>query len=246
MGISDDVTKNLLDAAKGVAGDRTKVYVAGQFNRGDVAINVREAMRTSSKLLALGYAPYCPPLTHFWHMMFEHDDQTWSDLNREWMTCCDAMLYIPSEAGKIDAVSESLGVPDLSGTNPSGDMEIEMAISLGIPVFISLEAFTEAVPAVGLEGVVPDPVILQLEELYREAGRDGSAELPRGIPETISVTSREAAAPRTLQYNAELPKGVPDEVSVMSVEKNESPEQEIHTRPLKYKGSATDWIDAEG
>jgi len=109
------------------AGERTRVYVAGPYSQGDVAINVREAMRMSSELLKLGYAPFCPHLTHFWHMLFPQEYQIWLNLDNEWMTCCDALLRIPGES---------------SGADP----EVALAESLGLSVFFSLKDFTKAVP----------------------------------------------------------------------------------------------------
>jgi len=109
------------------AGYRTRAYVAGPYTKGDVALNVKEAVRASDRLLKLGYAPYCPHLTHFWHMLFEHDYQTWLDLDNEWVTCCDVLLRIP-------------------GDSSGADKEVALAESLGIPVFFSVEELFEAVP----------------------------------------------------------------------------------------------------
>ena len=110
-----------------IVGHRTRVYVAGPYTKGDVALNVKEAVRASDELLKLGYAPYCPHLTHFWHMLFEHDYQTWLDLDNEWVTCCDALLRIP-------------------GDSSGADKEVALAESLGLPVFFSIKDFVEAVP----------------------------------------------------------------------------------------------------
>jgi len=106
---------------------RTRVYVAGPYTKGDVAVNVREAVGASNELLKLGYAPYCPHLTHFWHMLFPGEYRTWTDLDNEWVACCDAMLRIPGESG-------------------GADDEVEVAKSLGIPVFFSVEELAGAVP----------------------------------------------------------------------------------------------------
>jgi len=111
------------------AGYRTRVYVAGPYTKGDVAMNVKEAIRLSDELLRRGYAPYCPHLTHFWHMLFEHDYQTWLDLDNEWLTCCDALLRTP-------------------GDSDGADKEVALAESLGLPVFFSVEEFTKTVPAI--------------------------------------------------------------------------------------------------
>ncbi len=111
-----------------IAGHRMRVYVAGPYTKGDVSLNVKEAVRVSDELLGLGYAPYCPHLTHFWHMLFEHDYQTWIDLDNEWVTCCDALLRIPGESSGADG-------------------EVALAESLGLPVLFSVAELAEAVPA---------------------------------------------------------------------------------------------------
>jgi len=126
-----------IDADRLAIGHRTRVYVAGPYTKGDVAINVKEAVETADRLLKLGYAPYCPHLTHFWHMLFEHDYQTWLDLDNEWVTCCDMMLRIPGESS-------------------GADKEVALAESLGLPVFFSVEELAEAIPTVRPEGGIPD------------------------------------------------------------------------------------------
>ena len=45
------------------------VYVAGPYTLGDVAVNVHEAIHVADLLLGLGFIPYVPQLTHFWHLM---------------------------------------------------------------------------------------------------------------------------------------------------------------------------------
>jgi hypothetical protein len=44
-----------------------RIYVAG---KGDVAVNVRNAHMAANKLADLGFAPFVPHATHFWHMLF--------------------------------------------------------------------------------------------------------------------------------------------------------------------------------
>lgn len=202
-----------MDKDGAIVGHRTRVYVAGPYTKGDVALNVKEAVRASDELLKLGYAPYCPHLTHFWHMLFEHEYQTWLDLDNEWVTCCDALLRIPGESS-------------------GADKEVALAESLGLPVFFSVGELAEAVPVVRPEGGVPDRELAQLEAMHREE-REHPAPLPRGMPADISVTPSPTAVD-ALRYNSELPKGVPVEVTVGPAV-GAKPEQGTPARPLEYK-----------
>ncbi len=200
-----------------IVGHRTRVYVAGPYTKGDVAVNVREAVRVSDELLRLGYAPYCPHLTHFWHMLFPSEYQTWLDLDNEWVTCCDTLLRIPGESS-------------------GADKEVALAESLGLPVFFSVKEFADAVPTVRPEGGIRDPEAQQLEACWPAAGqtdRDASIGLPRGIPEGVSVVASQTGA-GALQYNSELPKGIPDEVTV-EASGGDKPEPDSPSRSLAYK-----------
>jgi len=96
------------------------VYVAGPYTKGDVSRNVHNAIVTGNNLRALGFTPFIPHLTHFWHMILEHDIDYWYRYDLEWLGKCDALFRIPGE---------SYGA----------DKEVERAKELGIPVFTSFE-----------------------------------------------------------------------------------------------------------
>lgn len=95
---------------------RAKVYVAGPYTRGDVATNVRKAIEAASSLVDRGFAPFVPHLTHFWHILSPRPYEFWLDLDFEYLRCCDAVLRLPGESS-------------------GADREVELAKSLGIPVF---------------------------------------------------------------------------------------------------------------
>lgn len=73
---------------------RPKVYVAGPYTLGDVAINVRLALLAGDDLVRLGAAPFIPHLTHFWHLVSPHDYEFWLAYDREWLRVCDAVLRL--------------------------------------------------------------------------------------------------------------------------------------------------------
>lgn len=98
-----------------------RVYVAGPYTQGDVAVNVRAAMCAGTMILDLGHAPYIPHLMHFVHMIYPKPYEVWMKLDAHWINYCDAMLRLPGE---------SVGA----------DREVGFAKALGIPVFESIEA----------------------------------------------------------------------------------------------------------
>ncbi len=93
-----------------------RIYIAGPYSQGDVAQNVRAAYEAANALADLGFAPFVPHHTHFWHMLFPRPYEDWLKLDLEFLPCCDAVLR-------------------LSGPSSGADGEVMRAESLGIPVF---------------------------------------------------------------------------------------------------------------
>lgn len=100
---------------------KAKIYVAAPYTKGDVAINVKNAFDAANRLADLGFAPFVPHYTHFWHMMFPRPYEFWLALDNEFLPCCQAVLR-------------------LAGESSGADKEVELAISLGIPVFRDIES----------------------------------------------------------------------------------------------------------
>ncbi len=93
---------------------RRRIYIAGPYTKGDVAVNVRKAIEAGTRLLEKGYAPFVPHLTHFWHMLFPQDYPVWIDLDAQFVPVCDAVLRLPGESSGADeeaALAEKLGIP---------------------------------------------------------------------------------------------------------------------------------------
>lgn len=99
---------------------RPKVYVAGPYTKGDVAVNVRRAIEVGSELHDAGFMPFIPHLTHFWHFITPKPYEVWLSVDNEWLPLCDALLRLPGES---------------SGS----DKEVSLAQSLGIPVYFYSE-----------------------------------------------------------------------------------------------------------
>lgn len=106
---------------------KPKVYIASPYTIGDNALNVRASLEAAEKLIALGYVPYAPLLTHFWHMMFPHEPEYWYEYDLHWVDACDALLRLP-------------------GKSHGADREVEHACARRIPCFDSIEALCLEIP----------------------------------------------------------------------------------------------------
>jgi Domain of unknown function (DUF4406) len=96
-----------------------RVYVAGPYTQGDVAVNVRKAYEAANRLADFGFAPFVPHATHFWHMLFPRPYDFWLELDRQFLPTCQAVLRIP-------------------GASTGADKETQLAEKFGIPVFTSI------------------------------------------------------------------------------------------------------------
>jgi hypothetical protein len=125
-----------------------KVFVAGPYTGGDVAVNVKNAVDAATLLLAGGYTPFVPHLFHFWHLLSPQPYATWTKMDFEWLAECEALVRIP-------------------GDSPGAEAEMVRAVGLGIPVYLGVEAFLSArlrrcsvcsepgVPATGAQLCIP-------------------------------------------------------------------------------------------
>lgn len=102
-----------------------RVYVSGPYAKGDAAENVRRAVLAADELLRAGHVPFCPHLSHFWHLLCPKPREAWLEYDLEWLRACDAVVRLPGESEGADA-------------------EVEAARELGIPVYGSVREFLEA------------------------------------------------------------------------------------------------------
>jgi len=96
------------------------IYIASPYTIGDQADNVRRQLLVADELLEMGYIPFPPCLSHFWHFVSPKSWHTWLDIDKEILKRCDAVLR-------------------LEGESVGADMEVELADELGIPVYYSIE-----------------------------------------------------------------------------------------------------------
>lgn len=104
------------------------VYIASPYTIGDVAVNVRESLLVADELVELGFAPYAPLLTHFWHFLSPKSYDTWMKMDREWIMRCDFLLRLPGDSGGADS-------------------EVGFALEHDIPVVDSINELLEKVKA---------------------------------------------------------------------------------------------------
>ena len=98
---------------------RKVVYIASPYTKGDVAVNVRESFLVADELVRLGYLPFPPLFSHFWHFLSPHPYEFWTELDMEWLLHVDYILR-------------------LTGESSGADREVLFAESYGIPVYYSI------------------------------------------------------------------------------------------------------------
>ncbi len=104
-----------------------RVYIAAPYSKPDPCENTNKAIKVADSLLAKGYIPFIPHLTHFWHTVSPKPYRVWVDYDAYWAVVCNVILRLPGE---------SLG----------SDSEVELANKQGIPVVHSVEELETRFP----------------------------------------------------------------------------------------------------
>ena len=107
--------------------DLLRVYIAGPYTHGDVALNVRQAVLAGLEIHRAGHVPFIPHLFHFAHYLCPQDYAVWCALDLHWLQACHCVLR-------------------LYGHSPGGDREVEAAKVLGMPIYFSLPDCLRALP----------------------------------------------------------------------------------------------------
>lgn len=100
--------------------DSVRIYIAGPYSQGNITENLREAITMGDILFSLGFYPYIPHLTHYWHQIYPRSWDEWMKQDLVFLELCQGLLRIPGES-------------------KGADKEAEIATQLGIPVYYSLE-----------------------------------------------------------------------------------------------------------
>lgn len=96
------------------------VYIASPYTKGDVAVNVRRNIEAADRVALIGYVPFAPLLTHFWHLLIPHEYEFWCEHDLAWLERCDCIIRLPGES-------------------TGADKEVARAVELGLPVYYSVE-----------------------------------------------------------------------------------------------------------
>ncbi len=99
-----------------------RVFISGPYTKGDVALNVRNAIHAADAVLVLGHHPFIPHLTHFWHLVSPKPYEEWLAIDLVWLNKCDCLIRLPGESN-------------------GADKEVAEARRLGMPVYEGVEAF---------------------------------------------------------------------------------------------------------
>lgn len=100
------------------------VYLACPYTRGDVAVNVHNAILMAERVIICGAIPYMPLWTHFWHLISPKPWEYWIEFDEYYVSISDCVL-------RMDGESEG------------ADREVRQAISQGKPIFYNLTQLIE-------------------------------------------------------------------------------------------------------
>jgi hypothetical protein len=111
-----------------------RVFVAGLYSNTDQKSkligcldNMRKGIQTCARLIALGYAPFCPWLDFLYFLVGDYNisESLIKEYTMEYLRVCEVMYVISNRKG--------------SGVN----VEIEVAKLIGIPIVYSVGALND-------------------------------------------------------------------------------------------------------
>ena len=105
-----------------------RVYIAGPYTLGDVALNIRQVLVVAEAIFEAGHTPFVPHLYHFWHLINPKPYEFWTKLDMEWLKTCDVLIR-------------------LDGDSKGADTEEDWCIENGVSVFYSVEDFFKVISA---------------------------------------------------------------------------------------------------
>ena len=106
---------------------RKRVYVAGPYSAPDPVENTYRAIYIGDLLWRMGYVPFVPHLSHFWHRIRPHTWAEWLEYDLQWVLACHAVLW-------------------MSGDSPGADREAVFARAAMIPVYLTVAQLLQGLP----------------------------------------------------------------------------------------------------
>jgi hypothetical protein len=98
------------------------IYIASPYTKGDLTQNLEAHIDAANKLANAGFTPFAPLLFHWWDKQHPHTYEFWCKQGLDWIEKCDAVVRLPGDSSGADA-------------------EVDHALDLHIPVFLTLETF---------------------------------------------------------------------------------------------------------
>jgi hypothetical protein len=89
-----------------------RVYISSPYSGGNKDENVQRAEEAWHTLLANGYNPFCPHLTHFLYELKPLAYKHWLKYNLSWLDQCEALLRLP---GKSKGADDEVAYAQLQG-----------------------------------------------------------------------------------------------------------------------------------
>jgi len=106
---------------------KIKVYLAGPYTNNNPTLNTYKAIDVANELVEVGFIPFIPHLSHFWHNYTPKPYKFWLKYDIEWLYKCDCLLRIKGESKGADA-------------------EVKLAKKIGMPVFYSVKKLKKYEP----------------------------------------------------------------------------------------------------
>lgn len=111
--------EKFVDGRRNLYSNIRRIYVAGPYTKGDVALNVRAAILAGDDLISAGFFPFIPHLSHFQHLLRPRQYEDWMKIDLEWLCWCNALLRLPGESAGADREciqADALGMPIFYGS----------------------------------------------------------------------------------------------------------------------------------
>ncbi len=112
---------------------RNLIYIAGPISKGPLDHNIRQANEAMIALMKAGFAPFNPMLSCFLGYPESKEPEVmpcgtthedWMGMDLPWVGVSNALLRLPGVSG-------------------GADKEVQHALSLGIPVYYSIDSLLE-------------------------------------------------------------------------------------------------------
>jgi hypothetical protein len=99
---------------------KIKVFIASPYTQGNKMSNVMTHLSLADVLITSGFTVFAPLLFHYLNDFLPHPEETWKEIDLEWLSCCDVVFR-------------------MTGASKSADAEVQKANRLGTPVFYKIE-----------------------------------------------------------------------------------------------------------